>query len=76
MNLSLGAIFTVEAIFTYVILGQELAEELRAIRPTRRSTQQFHFRPLESFSGCDVESTTNSLWHSGKSDHDYLLPIA
>jgi hypothetical protein len=34
MNLSLGAIFTVEAIFAYVIWRKELAEELRAIRPT------------------------------------------
>jgi hypothetical protein len=36
MNLSLGTILTVEAIFSYVILGQDFAEELRAIRPTPR----------------------------------------
>jgi hypothetical protein len=34
MNLFLRAIFTVEAVFSYVILGQYFAEELRAIRPT------------------------------------------
>jgi hypothetical protein len=39
MNLSLRAIFTVEAIFSYVILRQDFAEELRAIRPTRRRLQ-------------------------------------
>jgi hypothetical protein len=39
MNLFLRAIFTVEAVFSYVILRQYFAEELRAIRPTHRSTQ-------------------------------------
>jgi len=39
MNLSLPAIFTVEVIFAYVIWGQELAEELRAIRRPDRSGQ-------------------------------------
>lgn len=39
MNLSLGSIITVEAIFSYVIWGQELAEELSAIRVSDRSSQ-------------------------------------
>ena len=39
MNLSLGAIFTVKVVYSYVIWGQELAEELSAIRPTRRISQ-------------------------------------
>jgi len=39
MNLFLRAIFTVEAVFSYVILGQCFAEELRAIRVSDRSRQ-------------------------------------
>jgi hypothetical protein len=37
MNLFLRAIFTVEAVFSYVILRQYFAEELRAIRVSDRS---------------------------------------
>lgn len=39
MNLSLGAILTVEVIFAYVIWGQELAEELSAIRVSDRRSE-------------------------------------
>jgi hypothetical protein len=39
MNLFLRAIFTVEAVFSCVILGQYFAEELRAIRVSDRSSE-------------------------------------
>jgi len=66
MNLSLGAIFTVAAVFSYVILGQDFAEELRAIRPTHRCCQQFDHRVFELPSGDAVEMTTISIQRSCK----------
>ena len=66
MNLSLGAILTVEVIFAYVIWGQELAEELSAIRPTHRSSQQFDLRGLASRSNGAVEMNTVALCGSCK----------
>ena len=60
MNLSLGAIITAEVIFSYVIWGQELAEELSAIRPTRRSSQQFDLREFASLSNGAVEMITHA----------------
>jgi hypothetical protein len=44
MNLFLRAIFTVEAVFSCVILGQYFAEELRAIRVSDRRHLSHRFK--------------------------------